>query len=152
MEDTQRRPKALLEPKTLAGTVVMFTVGYVLVQPTAQLLLHAALGDPLPFTTRVEWGRFVVVCAAVGAAAGLIWRQAGRMPRGSLLKAWVRSGVTMLPMGVMLSADEFSRHDLVRWLTTLVVIALVTGAMFIPFYRLSDRAEATPPQPRSGGA
>jgi hypothetical protein len=58
----------------------------------------------------------------------------------------------MLPMGVMLSADEFSRHDLVRWLTTLVVIALVTGAMFIPFYRLSDRAEATPPQPRSGGA
>lgn len=152
MEDTQRRPKALLEPKTLAGTVAMFAVGYVLWQPAAQFLLHAASGDPLPFATRAEWGRFVAVCAALGAVAGLVWWQAARLPRESVAKAWVRSSVTMIAMGVYITADRFSRDDLAWWLMTLLVIALFTGAMCIPLYRLSDRDEATPPQPRSGGA
>lgn len=152
MEDTNRRAKALIEPKTLVGTVAVATLVYVLWQPAVQLLLHAVFGDPLPFATRAEWGRFVAVCAALGALAGLILWHSARLQRRSLAYAWVRSSVTMLAVGVVISADQFSREPLGMWLLSLMVIALVTGAMFIPLFRWSDRDEATPPQPRSGTA
>lgn len=152
MEDTTRRPKPLLEPKTLAGTMAVATLVYVLWQSAVQLLLHAVFGDPLPFATRAEWGRFVAVCAALGAAAGLILWHSARLQRRSLVYAWVRSTVTMLAVGVVISADQFSREPLGVWLLSLMVIALATGAMFIPLFRWSDRNEAPPQQPRSGAA
>jgi hypothetical protein len=152
MEDTTRRPKPFLDPKTLAGTVAVAMLMYVLWQPAVQLLLHAVWGDPLPFATRAEWARFVAVCATLGAAAGLILWHSARLRRRGLVYARVRSSVTMLAVGVVISAGQFSRDSLGVWLLTLMVIALATGAMFIPLFRWADRDEAPPPQPRSGAA
>ncbi len=148
MEGTQDATR----PRSLAGTVALFAAVYVVWQPVFQLVLHAIFGDPIPFGTRAEWGWFIAVCAAVGAAAGVIWWMAAPLPRRSLLRAWARAGVTMLAMGVMLRAGEFSRDRLGEWLLLLTLTALLAGAVFAPFVRWSERKGETHPEPRSGVA
>lgn len=129
--------------------MALFTAFYVVWQPVFQLVLHAIFGDPLPFGSPAEWGWFIGVCAALGAAAGVGWWMAARLPRRSLLCAWTRAALASLAMVVMLGAGELSRDRLGEWLLLIILTALLTGTLFTPFVRWSDRRGETHPERRS---
>ena len=140
MESTTGRAP-WLEPKTLLGTVALFTVGYAAWQPLAHVLLHWMLRRPIAFSSLAEWSEFIVTCAGLGAFAGLVWFYGTREPSGSRLRAWTKACATMLAMAVVISADEFAQLPISRWLFVTIFTAVVTGTLFFPFYRWSDQYE-----------
>lgn len=75
-----------LQPRTPAGTALLFASAYVLVQPLMQLLLHVTISRPVAFSTSAQWRDFLLLCACVGAFAGLPGRwkpsAAGRLASG----------------------------------------------------------------------
>jgi hypothetical protein len=130
-----------LQPRSPAAAALVFAVGYAVVQPLGQLLIHAVRGLPLPFSTAGEWRDFVLVCAGMGAAAGAAWYAGDRLPAGSWKHAWVRSTVTMVAFSMLLSADTFAGPGLVWWIAGVLLVAVFMGTLLTPLQRWSDAHE-----------
>lgn len=130
-----------MAPRTLPGSIALFSVGYLLWQPVALLLLSLVAGSPVPFRDSREWISFAAVCVSLGAVAGIAWFF-GTRSRAEWLRAWTKSSVTMLAMAVTLSADALPNDSLLPWLLVVAFMATLTGALFTPLYYWSDRYEA----------
>ena len=141
---TLRRPAPnhWLSPRTLGSAAVLFSVVYALWQAIGQILLmHLIIGRPLPFATVAQWRDFLLVCAGLGAVAGPTWLSAQRLSPNSWGRAWLQASVTMLPMLLMLSADEFTERGAVAWVGPLILAAMATGVLWMPLWRWSARSE-----------
>ena len=138
----QLEPGRWLQPRTLGSAALIFAVAYVVWQSIGQvLLMHLLIGRPLPFTTLPLWRDFLLVCAALGAVAGPIWLSAQRLSPNSWRRAWLQASATMLPMVLMLLANEFTERGVIAWVGPSILAAMATGVLWMPVWRWSARSE-----------
>lgn len=130
-----------MAPRSVAASVALFALGYLIWQPAAQFLLHVLVRQPIPFSTAREWRDFLGVATAIGAGSGWLWFATRRMSAESWARAVLESGLTMLVMSVMLAAAHFTEESVVLWVTGVVLASALTGLVWSPLFRWATRSK-----------
>jgi len=128
-----------LNPTTLGGTVLVFAIGYAIVQPLGLLFFSWMNGEPVPFTTPERWAVFVASVAGVGAVAGAAWYQVQRM-RAGWWREWADATVRALGFMMLISSGRFS-------LPNIIVSSVFLGAFWAGVFRLVRRVAAPADRP-----
>jgi len=133
-----------LSPATLGGTMLLYIIGYPIVQSLTLLLLCWLNGERVPFVTTTQWAVFVATAAGVGVVAGVAVYHVQRM-RAGWRRDWADYTVRMVALAMMLSSHQFSLTSATWWIS-LVVTAVTMGMVWTGFAAMS-RDDPPPPAP-----
>ena len=122
--------------RSRVASALVFTVGYMIWQPTAQLLLRA-FGEPLPFNTLSGWAYFLAVMGSLGAAVGAAWYSVQRLREG-WQREWLDSGLRMFAFGSVLLGAKLATEPLSQWLFGTVLASALLGGLWAGGARLAQ--------------
>jgi hypothetical protein len=117
--------------------VVLFTLGYLIVQPGAQVLLRF-VNEPLAFKSPSEWRYFLLVVGGLGACVGAAWHNVQRL-EGGWQRSWLDNTLRAVAFVSIVTAHQLPTTPLVVWILAVLVASFVIGGMWAGAGRLVGR-------------
>jgi hypothetical protein len=99
-------------------------------QPIGYWLLHLLLRRPREIVTPIDWLRFELGVAAVGAIGGVWWFYSRRSIPRTRAQYWADSGMSVLAICSMLAADNSVSLPWILWVLMIVVVSVPCGILF----------------------
>jgi hypothetical protein len=131
------------EPRSLAGAVALFVVGYLLWQPFAVGALLPLVGER-SFVSWALWRVFLEFVVLLGALSGALWWWGGKRPAG-WLRYCLRSTGRLLALVTTLEGPRLTTMSAGEWLGLTLFTAVMTGAIFSPLERWNEARTLRPP-------
>jgi len=123
--------------KSRLRTVIVFAVGYAVVQPLMQLVLRA-LGVSIAFQTRFEWLRFEIAVVLLGGTVGAAWFSVQRLPPG-WRRDWLDNWLRFTALLCYMTPRDIFQRSIVAWLVSTVVASMVVGALWTFIARVANK-------------
>ena len=114
--------------RSRAASIMVFTIGYLIVQPAAQVLLRF-LNEPLAFKGSSEWLYFLLVVGALGAFVGAAWYSVQRLDRG-LRRDWLDNTLRTVAFVSIITAHQLPSTPLVLWILTVLASSFIVGGIW----------------------
>jgi hypothetical protein len=111
--------------------VALFAVGYAVVQPFMEWLLHVVFGRRLPANTASDWLAYLGVVAGLGVLAGVAWWRTRGLPLG-WWRNWLDNVIRALALVAILQGEDFRAMHWASWCRDVIVIACLLGALWVP--------------------